>query len=81
MFPVASVYEEMSTRIPGMKFESEEEELERGKISANELAILGKYSSFSDLATMDFSSEITNSSSESTASSANTSRLWRELLY
>ena len=55
--------------------------IERGNITAKELAILGKYSNFTDLATMDFSSETVDSSSNSSTSSAATSRLWRELLY
>ena len=55
--------------------------IERGTITAKELAILGKYSSFTDLATMDFSSETVNSSSSSTSSNGAASQLWRELLY
>jgi len=55
--------------------------IERGNISARELAILGKYSNFTDLAIMDFSSETGNTSSSSSSSSTATSRLWKELLY
>ena len=55
--------------------------IERGNITAKELAILGKYSNFTDLATMDFSSETVDTSSNSSTSSSATSRLWRELLY
>ena len=39
MFPVANVYEEMSTRIPGMRFEPEEEELEMGKLSERKVLL------------------------------------------
>ena len=55
--------------------------LERGNISARELAILGKYSSLTDLAIMDFSSETAETSSRSSSSSAGTSQMWREFLY
>lgn len=57
-----------------------EKMIEKGTITAKELAILGKYSDFTDLATMDFTSETADSSSNSSGSSA-ASRLWRELLY
>ena len=57
--------------------------IERGTITAKELAILGKYSSFTDMATatMDFSSETVNSSTSSTSSNGAAAQLWRELLY
>ena len=55
--------------------------IERGTFTAKELAILGKYSSFTDLATMDFSSETANSSNSSSSTAGATSQLWRELLY
>merc|ERR1719189_714424 len=42
--------------------------LDRGLISERELAIIGKYSSLTGLATMDFSSETANSGNSSSSS-------------
>jgi len=57
--------------------------LDRGLISERELAIIGKYSSLTGLATMDFSSETANSAHSSSSSEQDSAgqRLWRELLY
>ena len=57
-----------------------EKMIERGALTDKEAALLGKYSSLSNLATMEFSSETINTSDTSTGGS-DTSRLWRELMY
>jgi len=56
-----------------------EKMLERGALTDREAALMSKYSSLNGLATMEFSSETGNTTSD--VSSTDTDRVWRELLY